>query len=97
MRHNIFLVVKEALTNALKHAHAREVRLHVRASANVLDIRIEDDGCGFQPGASKAQGRRQGLGNMTRRAEAMGGTLTVESKPGKGTSVRLVVVLPEGV
>ena len=42
--------------------------------ANALEIRVEDDGRGFEPGASKARGRRQGLGNMTRRAEAMGGT-----------------------
>ena len=94
MRHNIFLVVKEALTNALKHAHAREVYLHARASADSLEIRVEDDGCGFDPEVTKARARRQGLGNMTRRAEAMGGTLTVESRAGKGTTVRLAVTLP---
>jgi hypothetical protein len=96
MRHNIFLVVKEALTNALKHAGAQEVRLHVRASADSLEIQVEDDGCGFEPEVLKAGRRRQGLGNMTRRAEAMGGTLTVESKPGKGAIVRLLVSLPKG-
>ena len=95
MRHNIFLVAKEALTNALKHAGAREVRLHVRASKGTLEVRVEDDGHGFEPQALKTNGRRQGLGNMTRRAEAMGGSLTIQSKPGKGTTVRLLVRLPE--
>jgi signal transduction histidine kinase len=96
MRHNIFLVVKEALTNALKHAHAKEVRLSARVSANLLEIRVEDDGLGLASDVPKAQGRRQGLGNMRRRAEAMGGTLTVDGTTGKGTIVRLTVALPKG-
>jgi signal transduction histidine kinase/ligand-binding sensor domain-containing protein len=94
MRHNIFLVVKEALTNALKHAGAREVRLYVRASASALEIQVEDDGRGFDSEALKTRGRRHGLGNMSHRAEAMGGTLAVQSAPGKGTTVRLAVKLP---
>lgn len=94
MRHNIFLIVKEALTNALKHAGSKEVQLHARASASFLEICVEDDGKGFEPEAIKARGRRQGLGNMSRRAEAINGTLAIESKPGKGTTVRLAVALP---
>jgi len=94
MRHNIFLVVKEALTNALKHAAAREVRIHAEVSANSLEILVEDDGRGFDPAALQARGRRQGLGNMQRRAEAMGGTLAVQSAPGKGAKVTLKVSFP---
>jgi signal transduction histidine kinase len=95
MRHNIFLVVKEALTNALKHAHAREVRVQAKASARALELVVQDDGEGFAAEAlSPTPGRRHGLGNMRRRAEEMGGTLTVESGRGKGTSVRLVVRFP---
>jgi len=95
MRHNIFLVVKEALTNALKHARAREVRLAAKASARALEIVVQDDGQGFDPQAlPSALGKRQGLGNMRRRAEEMSGTLTVESQAGKGTTVRLLVTFP---
>jgi len=95
MRHNIFLVVKEALTNALKHARAREVRLQAKASAKTLEIVVQDDGQGFEAqGLPPKPGKHQGLGNMRRRAEDMGGTVAVESAPGKGTVVRLMVCFP---
>jgi len=95
MRHNIFLVVKEALTNAFKHAHAHEVQVRAKASARTLEIVVQDDGLGFEAEAlPPAPGKRQGRGNMRRRAEAMGGTLAVESTRGKGTLVRLIVNFP---
>ena len=95
MRHNIFLVVKEALTNALKHGRAREVQVRAKASAKSLEIVVQDDGRGFEVEAlPPAPGKRHGLGNMRRRAENMGGTLTVESGCGKGTTVTLVVSFP---
>ena len=95
MRHNIFLVVKEALTNALKHARAREVRLQAKAPARMLEIVVQDDGQGFEEQSlPPAPGRRHGLGNMRRRAEEMGGTLEVKSLPGKGTTVKLTVRFP---
>ncbi len=95
MRHNIFLVVKEALTNALKHGHAREVRVQAKATARTLEIVVQDDGRGFEAEAlPPAPGKRHGLGNMRRRAEDMGGTLAVESARGKGTTVRLAVSFP---
>ncbi|MDB6068024.1 MAG: Two component regulator, sensor protein [Pedosphaera sp.] len=94
VRHNIFLVVKEALTNALKHACAKEVRVQAKATANSLEILVQDDGQGFNPAAPPDKGRRNGLGNMLRRAEAMGGTLGLQSAPGKGTMVTLFVSFP---
>ncbi|HOX55837.1 MAG TPA: two-component regulator propeller domain-containing protein [Candidatus Paceibacterota bacterium] len=95
MRHSIFLVVKEALTNALKHSHAREVQVQAKASPQALEIVIRDDGQGFVEGALPATpGKRHGLGNMRQRAESMGGALAVESVPGKGTTVRLSLRFP---
>ena len=95
MRHNIFLVVKEALTNALKHSRAREVRVQAKATAKVLEIVVQDDGQGFEAQAlPPTRVKRHGLGNMRRRAEAMGGTLAMESGRGKGTTVRLSVSFP---
>jgi signal transduction histidine kinase len=95
MRHNIFLIVKEALTNTLKHAKAREVQVQARASDNRLEVIVKDDGKGFDP-AALVEGRRNGLGNMRRRAESIGGTLEVQSSPGSGTAVKLLVKLRNG-
>jgi len=96
MRHNIFLVIKEALTNAFKHAGAKEVRVQAKASVNSLEIVVQDDGRGFNPGSQLPEGKQQGLGNMRRRAEAMSGNLTIESGSGRGTMVRLAVKFPKG-
>ncbi|NOS72437.1 MAG: hypothetical protein HOP33_21260, partial [Verrucomicrobia bacterium] len=71
MRHNIFLVVKEALTNVLKHSKAREVHVHAKANANTLEFIVQDDGVGFTPEQADANNKRNGLANMQRRAEAM--------------------------
>jgi len=90
VRHNIFLIVKEALTNALKHAGGSEVRVLAKMSAHTLEISVQDQGKGFDP-ASPAESRRNGLGNMRRRAEAIGARLELQSTPGSGTTVRLVV------
>ncbi|MSU58556.1 MAG: sensor histidine kinase [Pedosphaera sp.] len=93
LRHNIFLVVKEALTNVLKHADAKEVRVQVKISGATLEITVQDDGRGVDSAKSPAPGSGQGLGNMQRRANALGGELSVENNPGSGTRVRLTVNL----
>lgn len=90
MRHNIFLVLKEALTNVLKHARAREVHVRAKASASALEFLVQDDGAGFEAGQAGPESTRNGLGNMRGRAEAMHGQLTIQSTP-SGTTVRLVV------
>jgi len=96
VRHNIFLIVKEALTNALRHAGAKEVRVQAKVSADALEILVQDDGRGYEPSMPSTEGRRHGLGNMHRRAETIGGTLELQSTPGKGTTVRLTVNLANG-
>jgi ligand-binding sensor domain-containing protein/signal transduction histidine kinase len=96
VRHNMFLIVKEALTNALKHASAREVRVQAKASSESLEILIQDDGKGFNPAAPRTEGKRHGLENMRRRTEAIGGTLVFQTAPEKGTIVRLTVDFPDG-
>jgi signal transduction histidine kinase/ligand-binding sensor domain-containing protein len=94
MRHNIFLIVKEALANALKHAAASEIRLQVKSSSDSLEIVVQDNGRGFDPAALAENSERHGLGNMRRRTEAMGGTLETRSAPGGGATVRLFVKFP---
>jgi signal transduction histidine kinase len=95
MRHNIFLIVKEALTNALKHAKAREVHVQSKLSGHTLEILVADDGKGFDS-KSLAEGWRNGMGNIRRRTAAMNARLDVQSTPGKGTTVTLSVDLGNG-
>ncbi len=95
MRHNIFLIVKEALTNALKHSNAAEVLVQANMSGHTLEIQVADNGRGFDP-ASLAEGWRNGMGNMRRRAAAMDAKLDLQSAPGKGTTVTLRVNLANG-
>jgi signal transduction histidine kinase len=85
VRHNIFLIVKEALTNVLKHAGASEVQLHAKLAGSTLEIAISDNGRGFDVNSAVLHGKRNGLENMRRRAEAVGGTLALTSTPGGGS------------
>jgi signal transduction histidine kinase len=94
VRHNIFLIVKEALTNVLKHANASEVNLEMKIADATLEIIIADNGKGLDFSAANANGQRNGLGNMRRRAESVGGTLTMTSEPGKGSRVEFRVHFP---
>ena len=92
MRHNIFLIVKEALTNSLKHSGASEVLVQAKISGRTLEIIVRDDGKGFDP-KSLPEGWRNGMGNLHRRTDAMDAKLDLQSQPGKGTTVTLSVNL----
>jgi signal transduction histidine kinase/ligand-binding sensor domain-containing protein len=87
-RHSLFLALREALNNVVKHAHATEVRLRLQTEGGRIVVEIEDDGCGF---ARAAAGGGEGLGNLQARLAEAGGTCQIESTPGRGTSVRLTV------
>jgi signal transduction histidine kinase len=95
MRHNIFLIVKEALTNALKHASAGEVNVQAKVAVGALEICVQDDGKGFIPPVQKVEGKRHGLENMRHRAETIGGVLAWQSSPAQGTRIQLTVPLQE--
>jgi signal transduction histidine kinase len=95
VRHNIFLIVKETLTNTLKHAGATEVQLQIKVAPQSLAIIITDNGRGFDVSAATAAGRRNGLENMQRRARAVGGTLSLTSSAGGGTRMEFATVFPD--
>ena len=91
VRHNIFLIAKEALTNALKHAGGSAVQLAVQTDGKHFKLAVADDGQGFDVGTMTANGHRNGLENMKRRAGAVGGRLNVTSEAGRGTRVEFAV------
>jgi signal transduction histidine kinase len=89
LRRNLFLVVKEALHNTVKHASAREVTVTVKLVNNSLEIHIADNGRGFNVDELTESGN--GLGNMNKRMTDVGGALTLTSRPAHGTRVTLEV------
>ncbi len=86
-------VVQEALTNVRKHAAARNATVRIDNDGSHLRVTIEDDGRGFDAGRlEREEGRSYGMRSMRERVERAGGQLTVESAPGAGT--RILVLLP---
>ncbi len=79
-----YFVVSEGLANAAKHARASVAHVDVETVGSLLHVSIRDDGLG---GADPARG--SGLIGLTDRVQALGGTLTVLSPPGQGTTVRV--------
>jgi ligand-binding sensor domain-containing protein/signal transduction histidine kinase len=90
-RRQIFLIMKEAITNVARHSKCRSLRISIVSSHNWLLAEVSDDGCGFSIGASAAGSSGQGLDSMRSRAAHLGGELTVTSAPGKGTCLRVKV------
>lgn len=84
----VYRVVQEALTNCAKHAKANQVTVSVSGHQGNVDVLVQDDGAGFAPGL-----RRSGLGllGIQERVQALEGTLTLESQPGSGTTVRVQI------
>lgn len=82
----LFRVVQEAMTNVVRHAHATRVDVLTERRGDRVMVMVEDDGAGFEPDRLKLSDRL-GLLGLRERAEALGGTLTVESAPGAGTTV----------
>jgi signal transduction histidine kinase len=89
----IYLIVREAIRNAVRHAHATRLRLVIEAGHAALSATVVDDGCGFDPVVSPAG---SGLRSMLERAQSIHATVAVTSARGRGTTVRLRVPLPGG-
>jgi len=75
----VLRIVQESLTNALKHANAKTISLKASQTDTELDIRIEDDGQGFDVEAAKAQATGKGLNSLEKRARVLGGHLQISS------------------
>jgi ligand-binding sensor domain-containing protein/signal transduction histidine kinase len=101
VRHNVFLAFKEALHNVLQHAQATEVRVSLELQSGGFKLSIADNGCGFDTAAAKfnsmprLEGARLSVGNgvynMRKRLEEVGGRCEWETAPGEGTRVKFLI------
>ncbi|HYE94571.1 MAG TPA: two-component regulator propeller domain-containing protein, partial [Rubricoccaceae bacterium] len=89
-RRHLFLVYREALHNVARHARATRVAVRLAREPGGLVLEVRDDGAGFDPSAATDG---NGLASLRERARQLGGTLDLESRPGGGTTLRLVVPL----
>jgi len=101
-RHNLFLALKEALNNAIKHAQATEIFLQLKMQPAAFTFVVRDNGRGFVPGAvamEPAEGNRissgRGLRNLVQRLEQIGGRCTIRSELDQGTEIELTVMIQE--
>ena len=83
-----YRVCQEGLNNVAKHTEASQVEIDLRYDPGAVELRLSDDGCGFDP-AHIAPGR-SGLSMMRERAQAVGAVLSIASQPGQGTEVTVI-------
>jgi signal transduction histidine kinase len=94
LRHHLYLVIREALNNIIRHAHAQTVHFTLTLEERTLTLVLSDDGAGFDPSPDAIPaGERfyggNGLSNMRKRMDEIGGTLEIVSAPGRGTALTL--------
>lgn len=92
-RHTLYLVVKEALNNIVRHAHATEVQLRAALAGDTLRLTIQDNGVGFDAPCLRPEA--DGLKNMQRRVKEAGGRFEITSRSGAGTSLTAEMPLTE--
>jgi len=86
-RRHIFMVVKEAMHNVVKHAKATEVEMKFISYDHTLEVLVKDNGQGFSSGTLNGYGN--GLLNMSKRMEEVGGKFEIQSQPQQGTEIRI--------
>lgn len=93
----LYRIVQESLLNVVRHARARTVRVTVSNADGHVDLAIQDDGIGFEPERMSGSDQHFGLVAMRERARLVGGTLAIDSTPGRGTRVAITIPLPAPV
>ena len=94
----LFRIFQEAISNIVRHAGASTVTMSIGAENSILEAKVVDDGIGFDPEAFDANGiDKRGLGilGMRERAALVGGEIKIESRPGRGTEMHIIITLPE--
>ena len=95
----LFRILQEALTNAWKHAQTSMVRLSLHTEGEKDDqlvVYVQDWGRGFEPARPQSESQGIGLMGMRERARLLGGVCSIESRPGRGTTVRLRIPMQHG-
>ncbi len=87
-RRHLFQIVREALTNTARHAHARKVGVQLTYGPEAFDLTIKDDGVGME---ALALGKGYGLRNIRERTRLLDGKLKIDSAPGEGVTLNLTV------
>jgi signal transduction histidine kinase len=87
---DLIQLARESLSNVGRHAEASTCRVALYRNLDAAVLEIDDDGRGFDPATAR---RGDGLTNLEKRTEALGGTFSIESSPAQGTTVRLVLPL----
>lgn len=96
----LYRIIQEGLTNVLKHAKAKRVNIQLTCSHPKVILTMKDDGKGFEEkkGLSPSGSRKQGIGllGMRERVASIGGIINIRSGKGKGTMIRVELLVPEG-
>jgi signal transduction histidine kinase len=88
---NLYRVLQEAIANVVRHSGATQANITVSLTDNAVQATVEDNGRGFTSGASRTGREGFGLKSMTERMNLIGGTITFDSSPGKGTTIRIAI------
>lgn len=91
VEHHLLRIAQEAMTNAVKHGSPQNIWLTLQYQPDHVTLTVRDDGAGFIPATVSADGGHFGLHGMRTRAQKLAGQLTINSKPGAGTSIEVVV------
>jgi signal transduction histidine kinase len=90
--HELLMMVREALYNAVLHAKPESIEIRAAFARNDLTVEVRDDGCGFDPEAIEAHtDHHYGLVGMRERVQQVGGRFKLESRRGKGTEVQIQI------
>jgi PAS domain S-box-containing protein len=87
---NVYRIVQESLNNILKHSCAKAARISLERDVHEVQLRIEDDGCGFKAGRNGG-GKGLGLKNIAERVRMLGGKMKLDSQPGNGTRIEITI------
>lgn len=90
----IFRIIQEIINNIIKHAFCTRISIKLELKQGVLNLIVEDNGVGFDPGTQQEDKNGMGLQNINRRAAMIGGSAEIYSMPGKGTSITLFIPYP---
>jgi two-component system NarL family sensor kinase len=90
----LFRIIQETINNAIKHSDATTLKVLCIYLEMAIKVIIADDGIGFDVGQLDSKTQGLGLQNIQKRTQVIGGSLSIESSPGKGTSIEIIVPYP---